>query len=145
TVQDVSSKAHCVGKERPLAELCQINTCANADWNAHTAREQKDNSRTNNRVRHATALFSNRSGDVRKERQVQRAGTLVDEVEEDCCQWQQHNERGNHSKRTDYKICGISSDAVASHRLGLKIEGLRKIAQRLGAHRQAALPGAPRV
>ncbi len=75
-------KRTAVGSALAAAKLCKVYTGRDADGNTHQTCKKEDDARADNRVRHASTRLAHRGWDVGKEGKIQRARSLVDQVEE---------------------------------------------------------------
>ena len=80
----------------PRPNSARIDAAADADGNADQAGEAEKSDRADDGVGHAAAGLAYRLGNLGEEVEIQRAGALDDEVDEDCHQRQNDQERRQH-------------------------------------------------
>jgi len=133
-VEDVCREAYSVGEECALTELCDVDAGGDADGDAHEAGEGEDDSRADDGVGHAAALFTNRSRDVGEEVQVEGTRAFVDQVEENGEQRYKDHDGGEDRQTGDEVVDHSAAGAVEPHSSGLEVHRRAGLVEGLGAH-----------
>ena len=99
SVEDVGGEADGIGELSAAPELSQENPPANADGNANEAGQSEKGDRTDDGIGHSAACLTDGRGNFGEEVHIQRAGAFDDEIDEDCRERHNHQDRRQHRKR----------------------------------------------
>ena len=113
-VEHVRGEADQVAEAGPTSVFREINSRADAQGNAHGTGNEQNVNRSGDGVRHASAGFAGRLGNLGQEGPVDGADPLVDQIAEDRSQWQQHQDHGSDCRHRDHEIQAAPPQADGS-------------------------------